>query len=149
MKTSFMGRALIFILVILLVLPTVAGCGRKITLDDAKYTMAKFFSALDDADYDEILSLLHKSSSMTKTNIQNFLSSVEDKLCASFDDGITNIRYNSYSELPYNGVPGGSKFRVDGSFNIGKVQNVSFIILLVMDSQGYGINVIDFGGVAL
>ena len=149
MKISFRRKALLMLLAVLLVLPTLSACGRKITLDDAEYTMGKLFSALGSGDYDGIASLMHKESGVTAGTIQSFLASVEDKHSANFEDGISNIRYTAHKELPYNGVPGGSKFRVDGTFNIGSVQNVPFIILLIMDSSGYGIGTIDFGGAVL
>lgn len=149
MKISFLRKALMLILVMLLVFPTFTACGRKITLDDAKYTMGKLFSALGSGDYDDVVNLIHKSSEITESRVESFISEVEDKVGGYFSDGISNIRYSSYEELPYNGVPGGSKFRVSGTLNIGSAHNVSFIISLIMDSVGYGINVIDFDGVAL
>ena len=149
MKISFLNKTLALILVMLLLFPTLLACGRKITLDDAKYTMSKLFSALSDSDYEGVVKLMHKSSGITESDVASFLSEVESRVGGHFDDGISNIRYTSHEELSYNGVPGGSKFRVFGTFNIGKAKNVSFAISLIMDSDGYGINLIDFDGLPL
>lgn len=149
MKASFSKRVLIFILAVLLVFPTLSACGRKINLNDAKYTMGKFFTAIGEGDYTAAARLMHVSTGITAYNVESYLASVEKKVGASFADGITNIRYTSYKELPYNGVPGGSKFRVWGTMNIGNAKDLPFIISLIMDGDGYGINVVDIDGVDL
>ena len=138
---------MIFILAILLVLPTLFACGRKITLDDAKYTMGKFFTAIGAEDYSAAAQLMHPMANATATTIEALIGEVERELSVSFADGISNIRYTDHEELPHNTAPGGSKFRVYGSMSIGAVAGVPFIISLVMDSEGYGISVIDIDGV--
>ncbi len=149
MKISFSKRALIFLLAIFLVLPAFSACSKAITLDDAKYTMGKFFSAIGAGDLDSAAALMHISTGITAGRVETYLAEVEDKVGGSFNDGISNIRYTSFEQLPYNGVPGGSKFRVYGTLNIGKAVGVSFIISLIMDGDGYGISVVDFNGVDL
>ena len=149
MKTSFFSRATAFILVLILILPTFSSCVRKITLDDAKYTMEKLFSAIGEGDYDAAVKLMYNSSEITSSRIESFLSEVEDKSGGSFSEGITNIRYTSYAEEAYSGVPSGSIFRVHGTMNIGSAQNVPFTISLFKSSEGYGVSVFDIDGIAL
>ncbi len=149
MKGRFLRKVLILFLAVSLISPSLWGCGRKITLDDAKYTMGKLFDAVRDSDYQGVARLMHVSTSTTASKVETYLSEVEEKVGGYFSDGLTNIRYTSYEELPYNGVPGGSKFRIYGTMNVGLSVNVPFIISLIMDGDGYGINVLDIGGVAL
>ena len=149
MTIRFSKRALAFLLVIFLILPTFSACGRKITLDDARYTMGKFFTEIGKGDYYAVSKLMHPSTGISESNVQNYISEVENELGVSFGDGISNIRYTSYEELPYNGVVGGSKFRIYGTLTIGSTPGVPFALSFKMDPDGYGITVVDIDGVDL
>lgn len=148
MKTSFFKRTIVFMLAVMLILPTFSSCTRKITLDDAKYTMGKLFSAMGSGDYSSAVKLMYNPTEISTSRFASFLAEVEEKTGGRFSDGITNVRYNDYEELGYN-APGGSKFRVEGTMNIGSRTNVPFIISLIKSTEGYGINVFDIAGVAL
>mgnify|MGYP003292403650 CR=1 FL=1 len=144
MRTSFYKRALIFILAIFILLPTLSACVKKITLDDAKNTTGKLFSALSAGDCVAVTKLMHTSSGVNTLSVSSFISEVADVTGGRLSDGVTNIRHAGYQELPYNG---GYKFRIRGTLCIGTVANVQFKVTLITDAQGYGIDEIDIGGV--
>ena len=149
MTIRFSKRAASLLLVIFLILPIFSACGRRITLNDASYTMGRFFTELGRGDYDAVSRLMHPSLGITEGNVTNYISELEGELGVSLADGISNVRYTSYEELPYNGAIGGSKFRIYGTLNIGSTGGIPFALSFKMDSDGYGITVVDIDGVDL
>ena len=126
----------VLIMVVLILVVNLAGCGGGVAIDEGKETFNAFLSCIENEDYESAVALSHPSAGITADALRDYVEKVENQASVDFSKGISIDRITGFMS---NFSTSGSSLEMEGNLII-DAKSFSFRVVISKNSNGYGVS---------